>query len=376
MPLLGPFSFIVEEVTSAVRLLALCCGAVALLVSCAQSTPTTTFIPTSPSGTPSTATPTPAVTSLPSPASDDSDRAVLVALYNATDGPNWSSNNGWLSAVPIGQWHGVTTDDIGRVTRLFLTNNRLTGEIPPELGNLPNLAWLGLSNNLLSGKIPLELDRLSNLETLLLDGNRLSGEIPAGLGGLPNLTWLYLDNNRLSGEIPPELGSLLSLTWLYLDNNLLSGEIPPELGRLSGLERLRLFNNQLSGEIPPELGNLPNLEYLHLGDNRLGGCIPDALRNVGGMGNDFPTLGLPFCTLAATPTPASGNPDRAALVALYNGTDGPNWSDNSKWMSTSPIGEWHGVATDDGGRVTVLHLQDNRLSGEIPPEMGSLAKMV
>ena len=44
------------------------------------------------------------------------DRAALVALYNATDGPNWTNNHNWLSEAPIGEWYGVTTDDDGRVT--------------------------------------------------------------------------------------------------------------------------------------------------------------------------------------------------------------------------------------------------------------------
>ena len=48
---------------------------------------------------------------------DDGDRAALVALYNATGGANWTNNDGWLTNAPIGQWHGVTTDDSGRVTR-------------------------------------------------------------------------------------------------------------------------------------------------------------------------------------------------------------------------------------------------------------------
>ena len=66
--------------------------------------------------------------------SPETDREALVALYNATDGPNWTRNNNWLSDVPTSEWEGVTTDDNGRVTELDLRRNQLSGEIPPELG--------------------------------------------------------------------------------------------------------------------------------------------------------------------------------------------------------------------------------------------------
>ena len=57
-----------------------------------------------------------------------------MSLYNATDGPNWANNTNWLSDKPLGEWHGVTTDANGRVTRLNLRNNQLSGGIPSSLG--------------------------------------------------------------------------------------------------------------------------------------------------------------------------------------------------------------------------------------------------
>ena len=61
------------------------------------------------------------------------DRETLVALYNGTGGANWHSNGNWLTEKPLGQWHGVTTDHVGRVKRLSLEENNLAGAIPPEL---------------------------------------------------------------------------------------------------------------------------------------------------------------------------------------------------------------------------------------------------
>ena len=48
--------------------------------------------------------------------------------------------------------------------------------------------------------------------------------------------------------------------------------------------------------------------------------------------------------------------ERAALVALYNATDGTNWVFNTNWLSDKPVGEWYGVTTGTTGRITHLRL--------------------
>ena len=164
-----------------------------------------------------------------------SDRDILVALYNATDGPNWTDNTNWLSDEPIGNWRGVTTDSDGRVTKLWLYANNLTGTIPPELGSLANLYNLSLSTNNLTGTIPPELGSLANLENLYLSANKLVGAIPPELGGLANLEELYLGENSLTGVIPPEFAGLANLELLWLHANDLTGAIPPVLGGLDAL---------------------------------------------------------------------------------------------------------------------------------------------
>ena len=67
--------------------------------------------------------------------------------------------------------------------------------------------------------------------------------------------------------------------------------------------------------------------------------------------------------------------DRAALVALYNATDGDNWANNTNWLSDEPLGDWFGVTTDVNGRVTELDLSDNSLAGDLPAELGDLANL-
>ena len=105
------------------------------------STPTET--PASSARTASTPVPSPTATDAPGTAaatappavsgSAETDREALVALYNATNGENWFRSDNWLSDAPIGEWYGVTTNDDGRVTVLYLPTLGLSGEIPAEL---------------------------------------------------------------------------------------------------------------------------------------------------------------------------------------------------------------------------------------------------
>ncbi|MXY21678.1 MAG: hypothetical protein F4Y49_10140 [Dehalococcoidia bacterium] len=67
--------------------------------------------------------------------------------------------------------------------------------------------------------------------------------------------------------------------------------------------------------------------------------------------------------------------DRAALVALYSSTDGPNWEKSDNWLSDEPLSEWYGITADFTGRVTELELDDNNLSGTLPAELGGLSKL-
>ena len=140
------------------------------------------------------------------------DREILVALYNATDGPNWGYAFNWLTDAPLGDWSGVETNALGRVTELNLPFNDLSGSLPVELGNLASLTTLRLEFNDLSGPIPAEFGNLSSLENVDLSFNELSGPIPPELGKLTNLTDLDLSSNQLSGPIPTELAGLTSLT--------------------------------------------------------------------------------------------------------------------------------------------------------------------
>ena len=107
------------------------------------------------------------------------DRDTIIAIYNATDGPGWTSQMNWVSDEPVGTWEGVMTDERGRVTELNLAGFGLMGPLPLELGQLDHLVVLDLSGNSLTGMIPMELGQLTNLAALHLQENAdLEGPLP------------------------------------------------------------------------------------------------------------------------------------------------------------------------------------------------------
>ena len=195
--------------------------------------------------------------------------AALHALYNATDGANWINSDNWLTDAPLSDWHGIKTDDDGRITEIYLIGNNLEGEIPAELGRLSQLEGLYLARNELSGSIPPELGDLYNLEVLMLFDNDLTGSIPYQFGNLESLEVMHLSRNQLSGRIPTQLGNLENLRRLHLTVNDLSGSIPASLGNLTNLQQLSIAANDLTGSIPAEIADLTELTHIYLWGNDL-----------------------------------------------------------------------------------------------------------
>jgi hypothetical protein len=60
-----------------------------------------------------------------------------------------------------------------------------------------------------------------------------------------------------------------------------------------------------------------------------------------------------------------------ALVALYNGTNGPGWTNSTGWLASSTPCAWYGV-TCVPGHVKVLDLGGNGLQGPLPAEIAGL----
>ncbi|PAN17205.1 hypothetical protein PAHAL_3G113200 [Panicum hallii] len=185
--------------------------------------------------------------------------------------------------------HGVIPEDIGGLWNLkyfSLEENLLSGGIPSSFGNLTQLLTLVLSNNRLNGSIPENLGSLQKLTAMKLSSNRLTGAIPEVIFSLSSLTdSLLLSDNYLSGVLPLQIGNLKHATTLDLSRNILSGQVPRALGDCASLVSLALDYNHFTGSIPPSIGDLKGLSVLNFTRNALSGTIPQELSKIHGLQN-------------------------------------------------------------------------------------------
>ncbi len=176
------------------------------------------------------------------------EKQVLLDLYKSLNGENWNNNFGWngeTNCEPCNGWYGVECKK-GKVVKIDLHNNNLSGNLPSTLNQLSSLKELLLGKNNIEGSIPSNITDLLNLEVLQLSNNQLSGELPRQISKLQNLKYLFLTNNTLEGEIPVSVIKLDKLKILYLGGNNFTGELPIFFDELEKLEALVISKNNFS----------------------------------------------------------------------------------------------------------------------------------
>ena len=315
------------------------------------------------------------------------------------------------------------------IKEIFAKNNNLSGEIPSNFGNFSKLVYLGLYNNNLSGEIPVTLKDLPIIRALILGNNQLSGAIPPELGDLTTLLELNLEFNQLSGSIPEELGNLSLMRILKLNNNFFEGEIPSEWAELSTLSTLKFSDNNFvfddfENEHLSFISNVSDYVYspqakvddeesqtigigesITLSSNDLTSennsyqWYKDGVAILGAINKDYTisnvsvndagvyhftatnsivtdlTLTRHPITLTVEDTCDVSDEERDALLALYDSTNGANWTNttagNQPWDINTPICDWFGV-TVVNNKVTKVILSGNNLEGEIPDGISGL----
>ena len=257
------------------------------------------------------------------------DYPALRALYQSTDGNNWTNNSGWEDGqtdifIDPCNWFGVSCDVTNRVDSINLKLNGLNGLLPNEIGNLDSLKYLNLAWNPIYGSFPDAISKLkvlnyidlslcdfdipineaigglTNLEYLNLELNDIIGALPESLGNLKKLKYLNFDHNKIESlhstignmesleffsgvfneiedSLSNDIGNLSQLKNIEFSGNKIGGVIPNSITKLSKLEKIELTHNRLHGEIPADIGMLSALKFLYLGGNNLDGTIPESI---------------------------------------------------------------------------------------------------
>ncbi|KAJ6750417.1 hypothetical protein OIU85_000996 [Salix viminalis] len=159
---------------------------------------------------------------------------------------------------------------------LELSGNFLTG-FEQSIDILPwnNLRDLKLSGNKLGGALPIPP---RSIISYMVSDNRLTGEIPQAICNLPSLVFLQLSSNNLSSKLPQCLGNIShSASVLDLRNNSFSGDIPDAFSSDCTLREIDFSQNQLEGKIPRSLANCTQLEILNIGENKINDVFPSWL---------------------------------------------------------------------------------------------------
>ncbi|PWA46872.1 protein kinase-like domain-containing protein [Artemisia annua] len=292
---------------------------------------------------------------------------------------------------------------------LQLSDNKLTGVLPPSLSNCSKLGFLEMANNNFTGKLTIDFSKLrdiyvfnlatnnfhgrgeaddmrfidslkncTNLEELVLYNCNLIGVLPISIGNLSNqLRILSLSDNQLYGNLPSSISSLIGLTTLRLEFNRFKGKIPTTIGKLQKLQDLELYDNQFSGPIPDAIGNLSLLIKLYLFSNKLEGHIPSSLGNCEKLNG----LDLSFNRLSGNiPKQLLQLPSLTYFLDLSNNNLSgsiPSEIQDLKMLSGLDLSynKFSGPITSSLGEcisLTELYLSGNIFEGIIPSSFSSL----
>ncbi|PPR83030.1 hypothetical protein GOBAR_AA37685 [Gossypium barbadense] len=299
----------------------------------------------------------------PSPISVNSTKSLVVL--------NLSENN--FSSVPMSIFglHGLVSID--------LSGNSLEGPILDYFRNIPFLEVLDLSRNSLNSPTPNSLFSLNHLQFLNLSSNEIDQDISEILLSLSRccldcLESLDMAHNDLFGHLVDQLGHFKNLAHLSLAGNNISGPIPLSIGELSSLKFFDVSENQLNGTFPLCFGQLESLETLNLGFNLLEGVVSEThFSNL----TRLTTLEASQNRLRFEPNSSWIPPFQCRIIKLsqwHLGPKFPRWLKFQKNLSVLDISE----AGNSGplfelicnslreGPMECLAIERNLLSGEIP----------
>ena len=357
-----------------------------------ENTPTAAPVPVTskptyaPANVPTTFPPTPApvpsqsLTQSPSGAPNPvyvDEKDVLIEIYNATGGNQWTNSDGWSSsndADTFCAWHGIicTSESNRSIQYLHLESNNLVGSLPTSIYSLPSLISVDVSHNADLTVTFTGIGNARSLEVLVLSStkvNSIEGLIDAAeslqelhisdIGGfagksfpddifkLTNLRQLSMDYNNAAGTLSDEVGKLSKLVIFSAANNAVSGTLPTSIEKLTDLTSLRLTTNHFTGTLPFAFSMLTTLSVLDLSNQWSNG-----------QDDDFESSGR------------AGLSGHLPSFAHYTQLRRIDLGVNSFSGSIPP--DFLDDVDSAGGLFEFVDIGDNSLTGTVPSTMGRL----
>eukprot|EP01033_Poteriospumella_lacustris_P005583 gene5583-3992_t len=193
----------------------------------------------------------------------------LTELYNFK-----IDTNSFSGTLPEGMqhWH--------KLSEIYLQVTNIGGTLPDWIGNWVNITQFIAYDTQFHGTLPSIITSLKGLEKIYLYQNQFHGTLPSTWRHMEKLLQLLLHDNDFTGSIPPDLCHVQYIRSLQLDNNRLNGTIPHCFNESRYLQTLQFYGNELTGSIPPTITDIPYLEFLEIATNYLTGSIPDGFANI------------------------------------------------------------------------------------------------
>lgn len=314
----------------------------------------------------------------------------------------------------------------GNLRTLLLYSNLFEEVIPSELGMLGKLEVLDVSRNSLSGSIPRELGNCSELSVLVLsnlfdpyqdvndsrgdylssvnvDFNFFQGQIPMEIMALSKLRMLWAPSATLEGRLPSNWGSCENLEMINLSHNFFTGEIPHGFNRCNKLWYLDLSYNRLNGELVEEFP-VPCMTLFDVSKNSLSGSIPifyssrcqpvPSINGYPSSTNDATSAYLSFfANKAQTGSPVLSL-TRDGGISVFHNFGGNNFTGTLQSMPIAPVrlgkqtaytffagdnklsGPFPRILFEkcDELNKMILNVSNNRISGQIPADIGRMCR--
>ena len=163
-----------------------------------------------------------------------------------TNGLNWGGNFGGPIPESIGDLKQLRIFDGG--------GNGWSGEIPQGIF-IKSIGDEGGTDDV----VPTGASRLEYLDlqgNVLSEGDKLTGNLPQGISNLPNLVNFKVQRNELSGEIPEDIFDIMNVEGFNLGSNFFEGTISDNICNMLANRDDSLGSNQFANSYAINNNNL------------------------------------------------------------------------------------------------------------------------